>query len=51
MTTKFSPGSREAVSMKAEYILTPNQLAERLQVKPSWVYEKCRRCAKYSGEY
>jgi len=29
--------------MKPEDILTPTQLAERLQVKPSWVYEKCRR--------
>jgi hypothetical protein len=36
--------------MKPEDILTPTQLAERLQVKPSWVYEKCRRRAKYSGE-
>ena len=36
--------------MKAEDILTPNQLAQRLQVKPSWVYEKCRRRAKHSWE-
>jgi hypothetical protein len=35
--TKISAESREAVSMKPEDILTPNQLAERLQVKPSWV--------------
>jgi predicted DNA-binding transcriptional regulator AlpA len=25
-----------------EEILTPEQLAERLQVKPSWVYEQTR---------
>jgi excisionase family DNA binding protein len=24
-------------------ILTPEQLAERLQVSPRWIYEKCRR--------
>jgi predicted DNA-binding transcriptional regulator AlpA len=35
--------------MKPEDILTPDQLAERLQVKRSWVYEKCRRRGKYSG--
>jgi predicted DNA-binding transcriptional regulator AlpA len=28
--------------MKPEDILTPNQLAERLQVGVSWVYEKSR---------
>jgi len=33
--------------MKAEDILTPEQLAERLQVGASWVYEKSRR--RYRG--
>ena len=47
---KPSARPHEAASMKPEDILTPTQLAERLQVKPSWVYEKCRRRAKYSGE-
>jgi hypothetical protein len=27
-------------------ILTPHQLAERLQVKPSWVFEQTRNRAK-----
>jgi len=39
---------REAVPMKTEDILTPDQLAQRLQVKRSWVYEKCRSRGKYS---
>jgi hypothetical protein len=30
--------------------LTPNQLAERLQVGVNWVYEKCRNRGKHSGE-
>jgi predicted DNA-binding transcriptional regulator AlpA len=47
-TIKPSATPRESVSMKPEDILTPDQLAERLQVKRSWVYEKCRRRAKYS---
>ncbi len=38
----------EAVTMKPEDILTPDQLAQRLQVKRSWVYEKCRRRGRYS---
>jgi hypothetical protein len=37
----------EGVTMKPEDILTPDQLAERLQVKRSWVYEKCRRRERY----
>jgi hypothetical protein len=32
--------------MKAEDILTPEQLAERLQVKVSWVFEQTRERAK-----
>jgi predicted DNA-binding transcriptional regulator AlpA len=32
--------------MNPEDILTPDQLAQRLQVKRSWVYEKCRRRGK-----
>ncbi len=27
---------------RLELILTPQQLAERLQVKPSWIYEQTR---------
>ncbi len=30
-------------------ILTPQQLAERLQVPVSWIYEKTRNRGKYSG--
>jgi hypothetical protein len=29
--------------LEPEDILTPTQLAERLQVSPNWVYEKTRR--------
>jgi hypothetical protein len=36
---------REAVSMKTKNILTRKQLAGRLQVEPTWVYEMCRRRA------
>ncbi len=36
-----------AAPMQPEDILTPDQLAQRLQVKRSWVYEKCRRRGKY----
>jgi hypothetical protein len=28
--------------LEPSYILTPEQLAERLQVKPSWIYEQTR---------
>lgn len=35
--------------MKPEDILTTDGLAERLQVKRSSVYEKCRRRASHSG--
>lgn len=35
-------------SMKAEDILTPQQLAERLQVGVSWVYEKSRRRGEHT---
>jgi predicted DNA-binding transcriptional regulator AlpA len=38
----------DSVPMKPEDILTPDQLAQRLQVKRSWVYEKCRRRGKYA---
>jgi hypothetical protein len=37
-------------AMKSEDILTPNQLAERLQVGVNWVYEKSRSRGKHSGE-
>ena len=36
--------------MESGDILTPNQLAERLQVGVNWVYEKCRSRGKHSGE-
>ncbi len=42
-----SAAPHEAVPMNPGDILTPDQLAERLQVKRSWVYEKCRRRGKY----
>jgi len=35
--------------MKPEDILTPAQLAERLQVGVSWVYEKNRSRGKHGG--
>ena len=35
------PGASVSVGAPIE-ILTPQQLAERLQVKPSWVYEQTR---------
>ena len=37
-------------SMKPEDILTPEQLAQRLQVGVSWVYEKSRSRGKHSGK-
>jgi hypothetical protein len=40
----------ENVVMNPEDILTPEQLAGRLKVKRTWVYEKTRRRGKYSGE-
>ncbi len=49
-TTIPSSAPVERVPMKPEDILTPDQLAARLQVKRSWVYEKCRRRAKDMGE-
>lgn len=36
--------------MESGDILTPNQLAERLQVGVNWVYEKSRSRGKHSGE-
>jgi predicted DNA-binding transcriptional regulator AlpA len=41
---------REAVPMTPEGILTPKQLAERLQVKTSWVYEMSRGRASYRAK-
>jgi predicted DNA-binding transcriptional regulator AlpA len=47
-SVKITSGEpHEAVPMKPEDILTPKQLAERLQVKTTWVYEMCRRRAGY----
>jgi hypothetical protein len=37
-------------AMESGDILTPNQLAARLQVGVNWVYEKCRNRGKRSGE-
>jgi predicted DNA-binding transcriptional regulator AlpA len=42
-----SEAPHETMPMKPEDILTPKQLAERLQVKTSWVYEMCRGRASY----
>src|SRR6516225_6942558 len=36
-------------SMKCDEILTPKQLAERLQVKVNWVYEKSRSRGEHGG--
>ena len=36
--------------MESEDILTPKQLAERLQVGVNWVYEKSRSRGNHSGE-
>jgi predicted DNA-binding transcriptional regulator AlpA len=35
-----------APRMEASDILTPEQLAERLQVSPSWIFEQTRQRAK-----
>lgn len=35
-------GTPEPVSVTSLELLTPEQLAARLQVKPSWVYEQTR---------
>jgi hypothetical protein len=37
-------------AMESGDILTPNQLAARLQVGVNWVYEKCRNRGKHNGE-
>lgn len=37
-------------TLKPEDILTPEQLAKRLQVGVSWVYEKSRARGKYGGK-
>ncbi len=37
-------------AMESGDILTPNQLAERLQVGVNWVYEKSRSRGKHCGE-
>jgi hypothetical protein len=36
--------------LEASDILTPEQLAERLQVRVNWVYEKSRSRGKHSGK-
>ena len=44
MSKEHLPISDASVSGRGEpiVVLTPQQLAERLQVKPSWVYEQTR---------
>lgn len=37
-------------TLKPEDILTPQQLAERLQVGVSWVYEKSRQRGRYQAK-
>lgn len=38
-------------TLEASDILTPTELAQRLRVKASWVYERTRpRAKKYPGE-
>jgi predicted DNA-binding transcriptional regulator AlpA len=39
----------ESVPMNSAEIITANQLAQRVQKKVSWVYEKSRTRGKYSG--
>lgn len=36
-------------TLKAEDILTPAQLAKRLQVKVSWIYESTRGRGRFGG--
>jgi len=38
-----------AENVKAEDILTPKELAKRLKVPLSWVYEKSRARGQFSG--
>ena len=38
-------GRRSTTHATMDEILTPSQVAERLQVKPSWVYEQTRERA------
>ncbi|HXP71777.1 MAG TPA: hypothetical protein VOA88_21050 [Candidatus Dormibacteraeota bacterium] len=44
-TLKLEPVPTPAV-VSPEDILTPEQLADRWQVKPSWVFEQTRKRAK-----
>jgi hypothetical protein len=37
-------------AMKAEEILTPDQLAKRLQVRVNWIYEKSRSRGTHTGK-
>lgn len=40
----------DAADMQPSLILTPEQLAERLQVRVNWVYEKSRSRGAHSGK-
>lgn len=42
--------AKDTSEMKPEDILTPDQLAERLQVGVNWVYEKSRTRGKHGGK-
>jgi len=42
--------SSQPAPLRAEDILTPEQLAERLQVRKSWVFEQTRNRAKVRNE-
>ena len=37
-------------NLRAEDILTPEQLARRLKVGVSWIYEKSRASGKHNGK-
>jgi hypothetical protein len=43
---KFGSGQADQLRLEPGDILTPGQLAERLQVKISWVFEQTRNRAK-----
>lgn len=45
-SVKLAPIQSEPVLLRAEDLLTPEQLAKRLQVKTSWVFEQTRKRAK-----
>lgn len=50
VTKIATPAPTQSLVMNPEDILTPQQLAERLQVKVTWVYDKTRRRGMGNGE-